>query len=62
MVSAVFARYDIYVVRLYRHAIAGLRDGHGGGTPEDLGKAAFVSRIEVLDEYDRKARVGRQIS
>ena len=55
------ARYDIYVVGLYRRAFARLHDRHRGDTPEDLGKAAFVSRIEVLDEYYRKARVGRQI-
>ena len=56
------ARYDIYVVGLHRHAIARLRNRHCGNTPENPGKAAFVSRIEMLDEYDRKARVRRQIS
>ena len=53
-------RYDIDVVPFYRQSIAGLPDRHPGSTSQDLAQAAFVCRIEVLDEYDGKARISRQ--
>src|SRR3989442_164295 len=52
--------YDIDVIALYRQAITGLPDRHRGNTPEDVTQAAFVCRIEVLDQYDGKAGVRRQ--
>ena len=54
-------RYDVYVVRLHRHAIGRLTDRHGGGSRKNLGQHAGVIGIEMLNEDDGKAGVGGQI-
>ena len=54
-------RYDVYMVGFHRHAIGRLADRHGGGSRKNLGQHAVVIWIEMLNEYDGKAGVGRQI-
>jgi len=41
-------------------SLASLR--HLSGTPENLEQNAVIFRIEVLDEHDGKARIGRHMS
>ena len=55
-------RYDVYMVGFHRHAIGRLADRHGGGSRQNLGQHAVVIWIEMLNEYDGKAGVARQIA
>jgi hypothetical protein len=53
-------RYDVYVVGFHCQAIRSLTDRDDGGSRQNLGQHAVVVWIEMLNEYDGKARVARQ--
>ena len=54
-------RNDVHVVGFHRHAVGRLADRHGGGSRQNLGQQAVVLGVEMLNEYDGQAGVGRQI-
>ena len=53
-------RNDIEVVALDRHSIRRLPHGHRGVAGQQVDHHAFVGRIEMLDQDEGHAVVGRQ--
>ena len=53
-------RDDVDMIALDQYAVADLSDRHRGGAAQRLRQQAVVLRIEMLDENERHAGIGRQ--
>ena len=51
---------DIYLVRFHWGCVIDFTDRHRGGAGKDLGKQAFVLRIEMLDQHESHSRIAGQ--
>ena len=54
-------RGHIDVVSLQSQTVGDLGNGHVAGAGQDFRQVALVSRVEMLDEHKRHARVGRKM-
>jgi hypothetical protein len=51
---------DVDVVRLHVHSLADLLNRHFGGPGEQRGQSTFVRGLQVLDQHEGQAGIGRQ--
>ncbi len=54
-------RDDINVIGQDRLAVGSLAHGHRGDSAQKLGQRALMRRIEMLDQHEAQARIGRQM-